>query len=1451
MRRTGLVAARQFTLGLGMAAACSIGLTIATGCDGSLTVGEIADIARENLNVPASMTPDQGPASGGTRVTIRGKGFSPEHVLKLDGVPVERTFVNDGLIEFTTPEHAPGTVNLVLERSSSGVLSETSKDATAPAFSNTINVAGQFTYTAEAITVGAVSPSEGAADGGTAVTITGENFKPNSAVIFGGFLGEDTRVVSDKIIATVAPAQSAGPVDVAIVTPGQPTVVIENGFNFLTPARIDDGTAPRLVGATSLNNTSILVTFSKPMSTVTFGTVNELNERFEITGSETSFLVVTDVELLSDLKTFKLTTLTQDYDLYTLHVVGLRDMFGRELATPVGLLGPPAGGDPTRTTFRGTAPTQEQIDLDTDGDGFGDWFEMKGWTVTVRFANGTEESFHTTSDPFSPDTDLDGINDGDENQFSLDPRTNDTDADQIEDWDEFNVWFSDPLNQDTDGDGLADPLEIEFFKTSPILEDTDGDQWTDSDEILNRNRNPRRADIPLPQVKIGEVGIFIRETYSYTDEEGMTQSTERSSTNTLAQSNERAFATSDTQSSENTDVFSQELGTEFTFGGQDPFGGFTITADVGFEQTRQRGYSSSVSTESSRSSSEEFQESIGFGNEFSESRSFTRSIEEARLNTDVTISNLGDVAFTISDVELSAFIRDPVRRVNVPLATMLSERSIDGEDQQFNLGPFDSERGPFIFRDIQIFPNIAEQLRAAPQSLTIKLANFNIRDEAGRLFAFSSQDINDRTAGIIIDYGNGEVESHRVATAGKFDETGRSVGITMGTALQEILGLAFVDNDVVPIDRGTAPSQDVLNSYGTVDEVADGRQILTRVRGVQADVVFDDDGPVLGGTEQEQKFWAIISSVPIPESTDFNDIVLKAGANYSLQFVADLDDDGLFARVEYLYGSSDQNDDTDDDGIGDFEEVREGWLVDIPGNPRQAFSDPIRPDSDADGKDDITERDYQTDPRRADTDEDGVLDADEIDGYSIVLADDDENPDNNPVIRLIPYINEAIVAGPNGIADTVANANDSQEQMVGASGLSPEAPVVVSGADGVMSTTPAGDDILRPFHNRLFASDPLRRDSDGDGLPDGREVVLGSNPNNPLDSGSVFDTDEDGLTDNEETIGWTITINGTTQTVTSNPLVADTDNDGLPDLMERIYELNPNVRDSDGDTLDDRDELDAMNARGFFAAGIFADFNQQCNEAPACAYVAPQQVTETDPRRADTDGDGRRDNEELQQSWTINVNGQPPYDVFSSPFAADADNDTLNDSQEFNAGLDPDNADTDGDSQFAPLATRNDAAELNNNLTDPLEVDIIVNYRFASIRVIADCDGNAGLLPGIELEGGALSISVPGDPTPVELNGPFPCNPENSNSPMDGDDILLPASASRTFVLRAGQSFAVSSDVFFDHDNAACLLHGQDDAIGSINNGSHPWPQSTETRDYPISAGSDCGIRVRAQIDVE
>lgn len=114
---------------------------------------------------------------------------------------------------------------------------------------------------------------------------------------------------------------------------------------------------------------------------------------------------------------------------------------------------------------------------DTDGDNLDDYYEV----------------FVTGTDPVLPDTDNNGVADGDED-FDTDGLTNyqeyvqgtspwnsDSDSDDLSDGDEVNTYGTNPLEPDTDFDGLSDADEV-ALGTNPNLFDTDGDGTPDGEE---------------------------------------------------------------------------------------------------------------------------------------------------------------------------------------------------------------------------------------------------------------------------------------------------------------------------------------------------------------------------------------------------------------------------------------------------------------------------------------------------------------------------------------------------------------------------------------------------------------------------------------------------------------------------------------------------------------------------------------------------------------------------------------------------------------------------------------------------------------------------------------------------------------------------------------------------------------------------------------------------------
>jgi hypothetical protein len=82
------------------------------------------------------------------------------------------------------------------------------------------------------------------------------------------------------------------------------------------------------------------------------------------------------------------------------------------------------------------------------------------------------------------DSDLDGLLDLDEGAYGTDAFNPDTDSDGLPDGDEVNVYGTNPTNADTDGDGFSDGVEVQNG-TDPHLWDDDSLNDTDDDGLLD------------------------------------------------------------------------------------------------------------------------------------------------------------------------------------------------------------------------------------------------------------------------------------------------------------------------------------------------------------------------------------------------------------------------------------------------------------------------------------------------------------------------------------------------------------------------------------------------------------------------------------------------------------------------------------------------------------------------------------------------------------------------------------------------------------------------------------------------------------------------------------------------------------------------------------------------------------------------------------------------------
>ncbi len=95
------------------------------------------------------------------------------------------------------------------------------------------------------------------------------------------------------------------------------------------------------------------------------------------------------------------------------------------------------------------------------------------------------------TDPILPDTDRDGLTDGEEvNVYATEPLNRDTDGDGLTDGDEINEYGSNPANEDSDGDGLKDGQEVNQYQTNPNVFDTDRDGYSDGQEVTELATDP-------------------------------------------------------------------------------------------------------------------------------------------------------------------------------------------------------------------------------------------------------------------------------------------------------------------------------------------------------------------------------------------------------------------------------------------------------------------------------------------------------------------------------------------------------------------------------------------------------------------------------------------------------------------------------------------------------------------------------------------------------------------------------------------------------------------------------------------------------------------------------------------------------------------------------------------------------------------------------------------------
>ncbi|MHB1356705.1 MAG: hypothetical protein ACYCZF_12110 [Anaerolineae bacterium] len=458
--------------------------------------------------------------------------------------------------------------------------------------------------------------------------------------------------------------------------------------------------------------------------------------------------------------------------------------------------------------------------------------------------------------------------------------------------------------------------------------------------------------------------------------------------------------------------------------------------------------------------------------------------------------------------------------------------------------------------------------------------------------------------------------------------------------------------------------------------------------------------------------------------------------------LADSDTDGLTDAQEIIphgaWGSETDplNPDHDDDGLLDGEEN----ILGADGYETH----PLKPDSDYDGLLDGQEFEQHTDPMRVDTDNDDLTDNEEIilgvDGYltNPLVADTDgdglsDGAEYTNVSRTNPLVadsdNDGLIDGKEVnslhsnpmVADTDGDGIMDGDEDADHDGVvdAGETDPTLSDTDGdrmpdkwerdhdlnPCSSADAQDDAdgdnLVNLNEFRSGTDPLRTDTDQDGLTDGQEamtyyteellpdsdydglldgteIAAGTNPWKP-------DSDSDGIEDSIE-IGWD---GDTDSDGLINALDMDSDNDGIPDGTEDANhngtvdtgETDPTKADTDGDGLPDKWEKDTNSSKYPFSPTNYTDANLDYDNDGLDNRT--EYLRSTSFNHRDSDGDGLPDgveaaHEVISGGITVTMGyGLDPLDRDDA--ARDLDGDDLTNIYEYLNGLRLDRVDTDGD----------------------------------------------------------------------------------------------------------------------------------------------------------------------------
>ncbi|MDP7061777.1 MAG: IPT/TIG domain-containing protein [Planctomycetota bacterium] len=157
-----------------------------------------------------------GSVAGGEEVTITGTNFQNGAYVLFGGIEAQSVdFVNSTTLRVTTPAVSAGIVDVAVHN----------EDGQQVTSDNAFTFQGTAVYNS-------MLPVAGYTEGGTKVYIVGDNFSPQTQVLFGGVPGIVTYKTS-TVLQVRTPAHAIGQVDLILRNPDSPDRVVSDAFTYV------------------------------------------------------------------------------------------------------------------------------------------------------------------------------------------------------------------------------------------------------------------------------------------------------------------------------------------------------------------------------------------------------------------------------------------------------------------------------------------------------------------------------------------------------------------------------------------------------------------------------------------------------------------------------------------------------------------------------------------------------------------------------------------------------------------------------------------------------------------------------------------------------------------------------------------------------------------------------------------------------------------------------------------------------------------------------------------------------------------------------------------------------------------------------------------------------------------------------------------------------------------